>query len=619
MTGQTVRGASPRARRRLSAAPVVAGLWIVVLMSVLVSGLTPLSTGTLTGSDDYMRFVRVFGWLDGGGWYTTVEPRLNAPYGAEVPWSRAADLPLAALVLLIAPFTDRIEAALVAATVLPAAQLLALLACAVFLARPLTGRRNAKVAALVVILLPSLVVGVLPGRVDHHTWQLLLTSLFVAALLRMISVPTRRSAAVMAGLAMALSLWVGSETVPWLVAANVALAGLWVRFGGPLGRTASVFAAVLLGGSLVLTPVSRPLALWLDAACDAFSLVTVGIAAAVAAFWLVIALAGGVARTPAARLAFACVVALPIGGALLAAFPDCAGGPYAAVDPRLAERWLPTIAEAQGLYDFAATKPGTAVAMTLSPAIALAACIAALAGRVGGRRRRRVWFLLATFLAAALALSAWQVRVLPFANLFAVAPLAWVVASVWRWSRRHLVGVRRRLAVAAVVVAIGPLGTAFGALDRLLAPKAASALPAPGNCDLAAVAPLLDDREGVGPAPTVIAAPVDLGAELLFRTRHGVLGAPYHRNADGIIASQDVFAATSDERAAAILEGRGADLVLLCGAIEEMQLYRGDVATDTFAERLLAGATPEWLRPLAVPQGSGVILFRRVLDPAAGR
>jgi hypothetical protein len=598
---------------------VVAGLWIVVLTSVVIAGTTPLATGMLTGSDDYMRFVRVFGWLDGGGWYTTVEPRLNAPYGAEVPWSRAADLPLAALVLLIAPFTDRIDAALLAATVLPAAQLLALLACAVFLARPLTGRRNAKLAALVVVLLPNLVVGVLPGRVDHHTWQLLLTALFVAALLRMVLVPTRRSAAATAGLTMALSLWVGGETVPWLVAANLVLAGLWIRFGGPLGRTALVFAAALLGGCLVLTPASRPLALWPEAACDAFSLVTVGIAAAVAAFWLAIALAGGVARTPAARLALACAVALPIVGGLLAAFPDCVGGPYAAVDPRLAERWLPTIAEAQGVFDFAAVKPGTAVAMTLSPAIALAVSIAALVAGIGGRRGRRLWFLLATFLAVGLALSAWQVRVLPFANLFAVAPLAWAVASAWRWSRQHLHGGRRRLAVAAVVVAIGPLGTAFGALDRLLAPEAQRTASAAGICDLAAVARLLDESEGVRPAPTVIAAPVDLGAELLFRTRHGVLGAPYHRNADGIIASQDVFAATSDERARAILADRGAELVLLCGAIEEMQLYRGDGATDTFAERLLAGATPEWLRPLAVPEGSGVVVFRRVVDPAAGR
>lgn len=53
--------------RRLPTQILVAGLWSVVTIAVIAAGLSPISTNSLAGSDDYMRFVRVFAWLDGAG------------------------------------------------------------------------------------------------------------------------------------------------------------------------------------------------------------------------------------------------------------------------------------------------------------------------------------------------------------------------------------------------------------------------------------------------------------------------------------------------------------------------------------------------------------------------
>ena len=41
----------------------------------------PIAAGLLPDTDDYMRLVQVFGWLDGAGWRGLVEQRLNPPDG----------------------------------------------------------------------------------------------------------------------------------------------------------------------------------------------------------------------------------------------------------------------------------------------------------------------------------------------------------------------------------------------------------------------------------------------------------------------------------------------------------------------------------------------------------
>src|SRR5690606_35689740 len=57
----------------------------------------------LADTDDAMRLVVVRDLLAGQHWYDHVQHRLNTPYGAELHWSRLADLPVAALILLLRP------------------------------------------------------------------------------------------------------------------------------------------------------------------------------------------------------------------------------------------------------------------------------------------------------------------------------------------------------------------------------------------------------------------------------------------------------------------------------------------------------------------------------------
>ncbi len=588
------------------------GVWLIAITAVLVAGLTPLSTGELAGSDDYMRFVRVFAWLDGAGWYDQVIARLNAPYGANVPWSRIVDIPLAGIVAVLSPLVGRTDAAMVAATIVPALLLLALMKAAMALSRPAAGGRAALLGAVVVVLLPNLVTAMMPGRVDHHTWQIVLMALALGHLAWAIVDPNRAWPALMAGALFGISLWVGGETVPWLAVANAALALIWILDGNRTARAGWNFALGLGAICFLVFPLARAPALWSAPACDTFSLPSLGLALAVFCFWFVATNLGHRLQHRPGRLIVATGIAVVIGGAWVAAFPSCAAGPYGDIDPRLVDSWLSTIGEAQSLPGYAALRPGTAIAMTLSPLIGcVGAAIAAI--QAASRRKRRLWILYGTFVFAGLALAIWQIRVLPFANLFAIAPLTWVVATAWRAIDRKIAKFGRRLAKVAVLLAVGPLGTGFGAFDTFRDRQLAAADDAEpwstGACDLASVAGVLN-TENAGGQPPIIAAPVDLGAELLFRTRHAVIGAPYHRNADGILDSQAIFGATDDARASQIVAERGASVLITCPGIAEMQLYQGGPGTDTFAERLADGDYPAWLRPIDLPTDTGVLMFR---------
>lgn len=612
MTAVELDNARESARRPVSGGWISTGLWLVVMAAVLAAGLTPITTGALAGNDDYMRFVRVFAWLDGAGWYDQVIERLNAPHGAVVPWSRLVDLPLAAIVTALGPMVGRIEAAIIAATVVPALLLLALMKSAILLSRPVTGGRAALLGAVIAVLLPNLVTAMMPGRVDHHTWQLVLMALAAASLAYAIADPNRARPAIAAGGLFGVSMWVGGETVPWLAVANAALGLLWIYEGHRIARVGRNLGLGLVVVCLGAFPLARAPDLWFVPACDAFSLPTLGLAFAVFGFWLAIGAIGKRTNSTVARAGIGGVCALVIGGAWIASFPSCAAGPYGEIDPRLVERWLHTIGEAQSLPGYARVRPGTAAAMTLSPLIG---CIAAIAAAVTATnaRRRRVWVLYASLVISGLALAIWQIRVLPFANLFAIAPLAWLVASAWRAIDRKVAGFGKRLTKTVVLLAVGPLGTALGAFDTLHdRQQAASATNedswADDTCDLSGIAHALMPRQFS--KPTVVAAPVDLGAEVLFRTEHGVIGAPYHRNADGILDSQAIFGAAELDDARQTLQARGAEFLVTCPGISEMQLYQGSNGNDTLAERLASGDAPAWLAPIAVPAGTGVLVYR---------
>jgi hypothetical protein len=106
----------------------------------------------------------------------------------------------------------------------------------------------------------------------------------------------------------------------------------------------------------------------------------------------------------------------------------------------------------------------------------------------------------------------------------------------------------------------------------------------------------------------VIATDIDFGSFVLALTPHGVIAAPYHRLADGIIADHRIFASPPDA-ARGILARFGATYVVTCGERAPPGLSAQERAASLWG-RLAAGEPPGWLDPVAAQPGDVFRVYR---------
>src|SRR6185312_1306762 len=160
------------------------------------------TTPLVNDTDDAMRLVTVRDLLAGQDWWDHLQHRLDTPFGAEIHWSHLIDAAIGGLMLLLRPLAGS-NAQTIALYAWPLLLLLALMSlCAVITFR--LGGREAMLPAVVLPLLsPALIAEFSPGRIDHHSIQILLTLLMAWASIEALARP--RFAA-LAGLAAALSL-----------------------------------------------------------------------------------------------------------------------------------------------------------------------------------------------------------------------------------------------------------------------------------------------------------------------------------------------------------------------------------------------------------------------------
>ena len=561
---------------------LIAGAFIV--RALLNSATMPLIADT----DDAMRLVVVRDFLAGQGWYDNVQHRMNTPIGAELHWSRLADLPLAALILVFRPlFGAAAETA--AAYLLPLIYLFGLL----FLSGKVTVRLVGSEGLLPALALPALSLSVLgefaPGRIDHHGLQVLL---LLAMLWCAIETLDRPRFALGAGLAAATSLALGVEGIPSVAAAILAFGLMWVTLPHRADALRSFGISFALG-TLVHLIISLPPERWLVPACDAISFTYAAAAAGTGLAFLVLAALPLRSAAPLVRLAAGIAAGAVLALLLAIAFPLCLGGPYAALDPWLTENWLDKIGEALPLWQAIGATPVYSIAVAVPPLLALAV-VRWLVTR-GPRQGRDRWLVYAVFLILALATMLIQIRASRMVTGLAVPACAWLIlAARHRYLARPNLSriaalLASWLASAGMAVALVVLGITH------LFPGVAGGGPATSEA-------LGDRRQCVMPdafaslaaiPPERLMTPVDLGSHMLAFTPHHVVAAPYHRNEAGV---RDAFAFFNGpiEAGRDILERRGVTLVVTCAALPEM---RGlpDAAADSFVRLAPEGALPAWL------------------------
>ncbi len=516
-----------------------------------------LSALRLPDTDDVMRLQQIRDWLGGQGFGDLAQHRLGAA-GLEMHWSRLPDLVPGAIIAVLTPVAGVHAAELVAVVLWP----LLLFAVALMLVAAIARRLavSPPVAVIVAALAYPASALFLPGRIDHHGVQLVLLLVLVRAV---IGSGGWRSG-VAAGAASIASLVVGMETAPFLALGGGVLVLRWIADGAGerlrlLGYGASLVVGLALAALLFRTSG------WGVATCDAFAAPLWRAAQVAAVAPLALALAGPRLDRLRGRLIAAALLAGAAGVAALALSPACLS-PYGGVDPLLERLWLARVAEAQPLF-----------AAPLDHAIGYVGL--ALAGLVATawqwrRTREPGWAVLGAVQLAALALALVQLRGIYAGTLLAAPGLAALIAYA-----------RERGALTLAAAWIASAGFLYPALGSLVAPPAPAA-----TCDGAGVLAQLAAQ----PAGTV-AAPIDLGAYALAETRHNILAAPYHRNAQGNLA---VYRLIDLPVGAARAEANRlrVDLIADCGgAWDEL----GAPPAGSLRAALRAGTPPDWLTPVA--------------------
>lgn len=561
------------------------GFWPLLVFWVLGAAafaakawFTTSTTPLVLDSDDAMRLTEVHDFLGGQGWFDLVQHRLNAPYGASMHWSRLIDLPEATLLFLLRPFAGE-AADIVLLCLWPTLLLVPLLWLTAKLALRL-GRREALWPALV---LPSLSVITLsefvPGRLDHHSAQILLS---LAILYCTLAALERPRFAIGAGLAAAAALAIGIEGLPIVAATAVVFALMWVA--GPRHAQAMRDFGLTFACTMVIA-LAQGVAPddWLLLRIDAISIiyvvaaVTCGIAFTVLS---VLPLRSLPTRLIAALIASAAAAAL-----LLWIDPAILKGPYAALDPWLVQNWLSHVVEAQTWTQSLADDPLYPLAVTIPVLVALIYAIWNIVRHPGDRA---AWLIVGAFLLVGLLVMLIQIRAARIVTPLAVPATAALIAGLWR---RLVARPGLLSALAAVGSVIVSAGLAIAVVVALvpLPVRPSNGVPSDRQACLqpqafASLAKL---------SPQRIMAFVDLGSHLLLYTPHSVVGAAYHRDQQGLLDTFHFFDGSIDT-GREILAARGISLVVVCPAMSEMRGL-ADRAPDSFVSLFAEGKLPDWL------------------------
>lgn len=552
----------------------------LVARTVLISTSIPLFADT----DDAMRLTEVRDLIAGQNWFDPVQHRLNTPFGTEMHWSRLVDLPIAALIVLLRPFAGG-AAETLAVCIWPLILLFGLLVLSALITVKLAGRDGLLPALLLPAFSVITLVEFVPGRIDHHSVGILLT---LAMLYCSMEALTRPRFAFGAGLAAAMALAVAIENLPSVAAAILTFGLMWTVLPARADALRN-FGLALAGTTLALAGLTLPPERWLIAACDALSAVYVAAALGVGIAFVLLSLLP--VRQAWARLALGVLTGGALAIGLAVAFPACLGGPYANLDPWLAEHWMSRVREAATLLDSLAGAPAYVIAAVLPTFLALA--VIAWRVRLGGPEGRGQWLIYGLFLALAAVVMLVQVRGARIAAELAIPAGAWLILA----ARRRYLAHGGPLQIAGLVGSwTGFAGIAIAAFVTLALPAlpGQAARPEGGVAGEPQACLLQSSFAELRALPPARAMPlVDLGAHVLAFTPHEAVAAPYHRNQEGIRDALEFFNRPLAE-ARAILDKRGIGLVVVCSRMPEMKGL-GRPAEDSFVRLHARGTLPGWL------------------------
>lgn len=604
--------------RRMLLAAMATTVIAVVILAFRDGPNLPYALGD---TDDAMRIVMMRALAAGQGWWDQNMTRLQPPHGVYMHWSRLIDGGLVTLNALFRMGLAPAAAELATRFTWPLLWILPAVWASTATARRLGGGAAVFACAIVMAIDMPLFLQFRPGRVDHHDVQIALAMLSLAGA----ALGTVRGG-LLAGAATGLGLCIGLEALAFEVAVGAYFALTYLALEDDAGRKLRAYGAALglatVGFFLIQTPPWR----WTFAACDAIA-VNLAAAIAVAAVGLVAAVQLTSGKGWQARLIALTGLGVITAGLYVGLDPNCLHGPFADVDPRLKQFWLPNVQEIRPIPRVWRRDHETAIVL-MAPCVLGALAWAWLAF---DRKRRTDPFLILAGLVLLLGvICGWSaIRMAGYANWFAAPIIAAAVAGlVARWFG----GAMLLTAAGACLFAPVWAGQAAAQVDKQV--KAWTA-PKPKVAPKIAPKPVAKRAPARKPAPGsrtdrcfrnnayvdlaklpagLALSEIDLGPFVLAHTPSSSMTAPYHRMNWGLVEARNVLS-TEAEAAWAGARKLGVTYVLECPT-HARNADRVGMKPDSLQKRLDVNKPPSWLEPVSV---TGVIRVYRVRPSATAQ
>lgn len=542
--------------------------------------------------DDQLRALQIQLFFSGqSNWHDLSIPPVRLPEVYVSPWSRLVDLPYILMGWTLAPLFGAAAALDLSFLIWP----LVMLALYALLAAAFLGRligplewpplRRALLVCIIGLMMGPALLEFTPGRIDHHNIQLLAMLGILVGLQRF-----DHAGAVLIGLCSSVSLLVGLECLPLIMAAYAGLVISWLAgvrnsdvvmgyAGAGFAVSSSLLGLIFVGPSGLL-----------ETACDAFSAPF-----ALATLLLGLLLAGlgrwGREKRTGLRLLVLFLGAASILVSMIALYPQCLAGPYGMIDPLVRSHWLDRIPQEHGLIF--QVQNGS---INILPLVALPVLIAIWTAPAFRSRLREDPGLALALLVALVSVAAviLQMRYARFP--IALMPLFIPVAAAWLLAGPS----RAALGGAAMVSGAFILSLGIGALTYAGTGRDIAVIDTMGNpCDGADFTAITEIEPGR------VLAPQGLGLPLIRASdgRIEVAAIPFHRGSPGL---STMFAAfLSDDGAVRRQALADFDYVAVCA----YPIDAGPSSTSLYAN-LLSGKGRPGLTDVSASPTSPLRIFR---------
>lgn len=543
------------------------------------------------GPDSYLRMVRVGELHTNFDWYDSIIERLAPPHGMDIHWTRPHDVLILSLAALAAPFAGWETGLYLAGMMISPLLLLATAIALYWTTSGLFRPQYWLFSSAALFLLPTVRSYGVIGRPDHHLLLLFATVIMVGLALRSYTSTEPGRRALWLGASLGFGLWLSVELLFMFIGVAGFLALLWVWSPEERIRQNIDLSLAMLGMVFLAVIIESPPGHWLSPAFDKISIVHVGVTALFAGYWMFVSAiqrAGKLPQTVAGRLAIGGVAIFVFSLVMELVFPGFFRGPMGQVHPDTLALFE-NVTEMRSMFHYSPETLLSFLGDFMMPLIAIVYGVFQIRQPRDAMRQKGFLgiFILLVFTTI---LSAIHLRFSIYMQGMALILITHLLDRIFRsyqdWHFGRLNGLAA--GITAILLLFG--GTLAGSFLRpYVAPNPVQLAGA--VCVASLVASELDEWSS---EPRTILALVDHGPELLYRTAHSFVAAPYHRSGQAIVDHREIMRARDDRLALDLLLQYQVDAILICPQEIEIEYFGGN-QPGTLYYRIVSGDRPDWL------------------------